>query len=132
MLRAGFGIIYFNTLETPIATGYSQSTTYNNYTTSAPLNSLSNPFPSGVSLPTGNSLGLATSLGRNVSFTDPNHVQPKSTQYSASVQQQFPGNVALQIACVGAQPTRLEVNRNINVLPQQYYDQGSAGVTFLL
>jgi hypothetical protein len=131
VLRAGFGIIYFNTLESPIATGYSQTTSYNNYTTSAPLNSLSNPFPSGVTLPTGNSLGLATSLGQNVTFVDPNHVQPKSTQYSASVQQQFPGNLVLQIAYVGARPTRLEVNHNINVLPQQYYDQGSAGVTFL-
>jgi hypothetical protein len=131
VLRAGFGIIYFNTLESPIATGFSQTTTYNNFTTSAPLNSLSNPFPSGVTLPTGNSLGLATSLGQNVTFVDPNHVQPKSTQYSASVQQQFPGNLVLQIAYVGARPTRLEVNHNINVLPHQYYDQGSAGVTFL-
>jgi hypothetical protein len=47
------------------------------------------------------------------------------------VQQQFPGNVALSIAYVGARPTRLEVNHNINVLPQQYYDQGSAEITYL-
>ena len=131
VVRAGFGIIYFNTLETPIGTGFSQTTSYTNTTNSAPLNLLNNPFPSGVVLPTGSSLGLSTALGQNVSFIDPNHVQPKSAQYSASVQQQFRGNVALQIAYVGARPTRLEVNHNINVLPQQYYNQGTTGVNFL-
>jgi hypothetical protein len=129
--RAGFGIIYFNTLETPIGTGFSQTTSYNNYTTSAPTNTLANPFPSGVAAPTGSSLGLATALGQSVTFIDPHHVQPKSAQYSASVQQQFPGTLALQIAYVGARPTRLEVNHNINVLPQSYYNQGSAEVTYL-
>ncbi len=125
VLRAGFGIIYFNTVEGPIGTGFSQSTSYTNTSSSAPTNTLSNPFPAGVVLPTGNSLGLATSLGQNVSFIDPHHVQPKSAQYTVSVQQQFPGNVALQIAYAGARPTRLEVNHNINVLPAQYYLGGT-------
>jgi hypothetical protein len=131
VFRGGFGIIYFNTLESPIGTGFSQTTSYNNFTTSAPLNSISNSFPTGVQLPTESSLGLATGLGQSVSYVDQGHVQPKSAQYSASVQQQFPGRVALQVAYVGSRPTRLEVNHNINVLPQQYYDQGAAQVTFL-
>lgn len=131
VVRAGFGVIYFNTLENPVGTGFTQSTSYNNYTSSAPLNTLANPFPNGVLLPTGSSLGLGTALGQSISFDDQNHVTPKSTQYSVSVQQQFPGNVALSISYVGTRPTRLEVNHNINVLPKQYYDQGAAGVTFL-
>ncbi len=131
VLRAGYGIIYFNTLESPITTGFSQTTSYNNYTTSAPLNTLSNPFPNGVVLPTGSSLGLSTAVGQNISFYDPNHVTPKSTQFSASVQQQFPGNIALQIAYIGSRPTQLEVNHNINELPQQYLNQGAAGAAFL-
>lgn len=129
--RAGFGIIYFNTLESPIGTGFSQSTSYNNYVTSAPVNPISTPFPAGVQLPTGSSLGLSTALGQSISFVDQQHVQPKSAQWSASVQQQLPGSVVLQVAYVGAQPTRLEVNHNINVLPKQYYDQGAAEVTYL-
>lgn len=94
-------------------------------------NQYDDPFPTGVTLPTGNSLGLGSALGQNISFSDPNHVQPRSTQHTLSVQQQFAGNLALQIAYVGARPTRLEVNHNINVLPAQYYDQGSAEVTYL-
>jgi hypothetical protein len=131
VVRAGFGIIYFNTLETPVGTGFSQGTSYSNYITSAPINSLSNPLPSGVLLPTGSSLGLSTALGQGVSFIDPHHVQPKSAQYSASIQQQLPGNFALQIAYMGTRPTRLEVNHNINVLPEQYYNQGASEVTYL-
>jgi hypothetical protein len=135
VFRAGYGIIYFNTLESPIGTGFSQTTSYNNYTgtntNTAPLNSLANPFPTGVLLPTGSSLGLATSLGSSISFLDPNHVQPKSTQYSASVQQELPGNVALEIAYAGARPDRLEVSHNINALPPQYWNQGGTGANFL-
>jgi hypothetical protein len=133
VVRAGFGIIYFNTLESPVGTGFTQSTSYNNYSSglSAPVNSISNPFPAGVLLPTGSSAGLSTAVGQSVSFVDPGHVQPKSAQYSASVQQQFAGNFALQVAYVGAKPTRLEVNHNINILPAQYYNQGVAGINFL-
>ena len=135
VVRAGFGIIYFNTTESPIGTGFSQTTSYNNFTTNTPINSLANPFPTGVLLPTGSSLGLGTSLGGNVSFYDPNHVQPKSTQWSASVQQQFPANWTMQLAYVGARPTRLEVNHNIDILPAKYYNcavsDPTCGLTFL-
>ncbi len=130
--RAGFGVIYLNTLETPYAQGFSATTSYVASTDGEhPINSISNPVPTGVVTPTGSSLGLSTQLGQNVTFIDPNHVQPKSTQYSASIQAQMPGNVVLQVAYLGARPTRLEVNHNINVLPGQYYNGGAAGVTYL-
>lgn len=131
VVRAGYGIIYFNTLESPIGTGFSQTTSYNNYTTNTPLNTLSNPYPTGVLLPTGSSLGLASAVGQSVSFYDPHHVQPKSTQYSVSVQQGFKGGLALQLAYVGARPTELEVNHNINIVPTQYWNQGGTGANFL-
>lgn len=131
VVRGGFGIIYFNTLESPVGTGFDQSTSYNNYTTNTPLNALSNPFPTGVLLPTGSSLGLSSALGQNISFYDPHHVLPKSTQFSASVQQGFGGGLSLQLAYIGARPTQLEVNHNINAVPAQYWNQGGAGANFL-
>lgn len=131
VVRAGYGIIYFNTLESPIGTGFSQGTSYNNYTTNTPINTLDNPFPTGVLLPTGSSLGLSSSVGQSVSFYDPHHVQPKSTQYSVSVQQGFGNGLALQLAYVGARPTQLEVNHNINIVPGQYWNQGGAGANYL-
>jgi hypothetical protein len=135
VVRAGFGVIYFNTLETPIGTGFSQTTSYTNYSGNnsniAPLNAIGNPFPSGVTPATGSSLGLSTALGQGVTFVDPHHVTPKSVQQSLSVQQEFGNALTLQVAYVGARPTRLEVNHNINLLPTQYYNLGGAEVNYL-
>jgi hypothetical protein len=135
IVRAGFGIMFFNTLETPYSSGYSQSTSYT-YAASAPsngtaINTMSNPFPAGVTLPSGNTLGLGTALGQSVNFNDQSHVQPRTADYTLNLQQQFAGNLALQIGYVGARPTRLDVSHNINFLPAQYYNQGSAEVTYL-
>ena len=135
VVRAGFGIMFFNTLETPFSSGFSQASSYtyaaNAAANGAAINSMTNPFPTGVTLPTGNTLGLGTALGQSVNFNDQRHVQPRTTDYTLNIQQQFPGNLVLQIGYVGARPTRLEVNHNINFLPAQYYNQGSAEVTYL-
>ena len=52
-------------------------------------------------------------------------------QYSVSVQTQLPANVVLQIAYVGNKASQLEINKSIDALPAQYYNQGAAGVTYL-
>lgn len=132
VVRGGFGIIFFNSLETPFSTGFSQSTSYNNYTSSAPLNSASDPFPTGVVLPTGNTLGLKTGLGQTISFNDQKHVTPRAAEYTLNIQQQLPYNISLQVGYVGSRATRLEVsNYNINALPTSYFNQGSAEVSYL-
>jgi hypothetical protein len=134
-VRAGFGIMFFNTLETPYSSGFSQSTSYtyaaNAAVNGASINTMTNPFPTGITEPTGNTLGLKTSLGQNVNFNDPRHVQPRTADYTLNLQQQFPGNVALQVSYVGARPTRLDVSHNINFLPARYYNKGSAEVAYL-
>ncbi len=46
VLRGGFGIIYFNTLESPLGQGFSSSTGYvATLDSTHPANSLTNPFP---------------------------------------------------------------------------------------
>jgi hypothetical protein len=132
-LRAGYGIIYLNTLYSPIGTGYTQSTSYQGQITgqSAPQTSISNPFPNGLVLPTGNGAGLSTSIGQSPSFVDPNHVPPRSAQYTLNVQQEFPGKWVLQVAYVGANPNHLEVSHNIDILPAQYWNQGAAGIAYV-
>jgi hypothetical protein len=133
VLRAGFGTIFLNTLYSPIGTGYTQSTSYQAYISgqSAPIGSISNPFPGGVQLPTGNGAGLLTALGQSPSFIDPNHVPPRSAQYTFNVQQQLPGKLSVQVNYVGSKATRLEVSHNLNLLPAQYYNQGVAGINYI-
>jgi hypothetical protein len=96
-----------------------------------PTNPLSNPYPAGAVLPTGSALGLSTSLGQSVSFIDPAHVQPRMTQFTLNVQQQLPDSLIVQVGYVGARPTHLEVNHNINLLPATYYNQGYSEVLAL-
>ena len=131
VIRAGYGLIYFNTFESPIGTGYTQTTSYNNYVTNTPVNAISSPYPAGAVLPTGNAAGLSTALGQNVSFVNPSHVQPRMTQFTLNVQQQLPDSLVVQVAYIGARPTHLEVNHNINILPATYYNQGAAEVGVL-
>lgn len=127
VFRAGYGVIYFNTLESPIGTGFNQTTTTSGTSSSSSLPQAfaNNPFPNGVALPTGSSAGLSTGIGTGVSFYDPDHVQPRSTQISASLQQQFAGNLSVQLAWIEARPSKLEVSQNLNALPQQYYYTGT-------
>ena len=118
--RGGFGLIYYNTQDSPSgqASGYSQTTSYVATTNSVlPSNSLSNPWPTGVILPTGNTLGLSTLLGQGVSYPDPNSVQPKIWQWSTSLQFQLPFRTALQLAYVGDKVSQLPINKQINNLP---------------
>jgi hypothetical protein len=132
VMRAGFGIIYFNTMDPPFSSGYSQSTSYTNTTDGAhPTNSMTNPFPNGVTLPSGSSLGLGTAIGQAINFYDPHRVLPRSAEYTLSVQHQFPGSLTLQIAYLGSRSTRLAVSHNINFLPAQYYNLGQSETTFL-
>ena len=53
------------------------------------------------------------------------------TQFTLNVQQQLPGSLVVQVAYVGARPTHLEVNHNINILPANLYNLGAAEVTYL-
>jgi hypothetical protein len=123
VLRGGFGIVYLNTLETPISTGYSASTSYVATTDNIhPANYLANPFPSGVVAPTGSTLGLATALGQSVTFNDPSHVQPRDVEWSVSTEYQLPWNTLVSLAYVGQKESREEVNKSINGLPIQYYN----------
>jgi hypothetical protein len=73
---------------------------------------------------------LTTQVGQSITFPDQNHTQPKIMQYSVSVQTQLPANMVLQIAYVGNKASQLEINKNIDVLPAQYFNQGSTGVTY--
>jgi hypothetical protein len=139
VLRAGYGIIYFNTIESPIGTGYSATSGNtsggtggsNESSTFQPVTTLSNPFPNGIVLPSGNSLGLSTGVGTNITFVDPHHVQPKAQQLAVNIQQALPGRLQVQIGYVNLRPSELEINQNINVLPQQYYSTSTDPTTNL-
>src|SRR5204862_6786697 len=61
-----------------------------------------NPFPSGLQAPLGSSLGLLTGVGGNVAFIDQTKGSPRVHQYSADVQRELPGAMAVTIGYIGA------------------------------
>ncbi len=127
VLRAGVGLIYYNTQDSPLSQGYSNSTSYVSTTNSVlPSNPLTNPWPTGVMLPTGNTLGLATQLGQGLTYPDPNAVQPKIWQWSTSMQFQLPYRATLQLAYVGDIVGQLPINKQIDDLPASFMGTAAA------
>lgn len=132
VMHTGAGLIYINAIEAANGPGYSASTSYTATTdTTHPFTSLANPFPGGVTQPTGSSLGLSTQLGQGINFIAPGHTNPKILQWTVSTQIELPANMVLQVAYAGNKTWSWGINNNINALPAKYYNQGAAGVTYL-
>src|SRR5207245_2061642 len=89
VLRGGTGIFVF-----PLNTGgvnqpgFSASTSVvpTNDSFLTPFATLANPFPDGIQRPTGASQGLATFLGKDITFFNPNVLNPYSFRWEMGVQ----------------------------------------------
>jgi hypothetical protein len=105
-----------------IQTGFSQDTqlvpTLNNGLTFDA--NLTNPFPEGITPPSGASLGAATFLGRGIRFYNPADAKPYTMQWSFNIQTMLPGQFLLETGYIGTKSLKLEFNRNLNALPNQY------------
>lgn len=97
-----------------------------------PSGILSNPFPNGLSLPAGNSQGLATGAGGVIDFADQNSQPGYVQQYSVDLQRELPGQNVVIIGYSASRSNRLSIGGtqdatvNINQLDPQYLTLGSA------
>jgi hypothetical protein len=73
-------------------------------------NILSNPYPSGIQQPPGNSLGPLTNLGRGFTFVNPDFVTPSVHQYSIGIQRELPWKVSLEASYVGSRSYDVQGN----------------------
>lgn len=122
VLRAGFALytVPLN-IDGSFQPGFSQITSY---TASADrgltfTSTLANPFPNGVVAPAGNSRGLSTFLGQNITFLPEQRRNPQTERYTASLQRQLPGGFVVEAAYVGSRSRDISVPVNINALPAQ-------------
>src|SRR5437870_925109 len=131
VIRGGFGIYMAPFIIDGVQqTGFSQSTsivpTLNNGLTFAPIcatcGNLFNPFPTGVVDPPGASLGLATFLGRGLTFIPPaDRINAMDQRWELSVQRQLPGNWLIEVAYIGNRGYDISTNTNIlDAIPRQY------------
>jgi len=103
--------------------GFSATTTQvvTNNTFLSPATSLSNPFPNGISQPTGSSLGLATFNGQTVSFFAPNIKDPYSLRWNIGVQHSITNDLLVEVDYMGNHGVHLPVAATqFNVIPRQF------------
>jgi hypothetical protein len=132
VVRGGFGVFYH-----PAPTFINNSLGYSAVTTSnpaladgvTPQFNLSNPFPSGLTQPTGSSLGLLQNAGLAISAPLRKQAVSYSEQWSADVQRQLPMNLVLTVGYVGNRGLHLLAPQNYNQLPDSYLSQGSQLLT---
>jgi trimeric autotransporter adhesin len=137
VLRGGYGIYQAPWNYQPVGSanygqvGYSQNT-FMVQDPFRPTATLTNPFPSGVNRPRGNSLGALESVGSNIDFIDQNKKAPYVQQYSFDINRELPGNMAVGFEYNGATGRQLGLGGsndgviNINQLDPRHLSLGAA------
>lgn len=113
---AGFGISGFQTNTTMV-------TSLDGVT---PFNTLSDPYPDGLNVPTGSSLGPATLLGQPVTFFNRGNRMPYSGQWNLNIQRELAGSVVLEVGYMGTRGNRLSNSMEYNQLPTSALALGDA------
>jgi hypothetical protein len=142
VVRGGYGLFwaphqYAGIGSTGLATrGYTTQTdlvaTTNGGLTPTPGFDLTNPFPNGITQPTGNAGGILTGAGGSVQFNDQFRKSAYVHQYSFDIQRELPGKVVAGISYIGATSRHLglggndNATLNINQLDPRYQALGSA------
>jgi hypothetical protein len=130
VLRGGYGI-FFGFLGQRrgdvVQSGFSQGTplsvTLNNGLTF--VETLSNPFSTGVLQPVGAALGPRSFLGQGFTFFNSKPKSPYMQRWEVNIQRELPGGFVVEAAYVGNRGTHIEFTRNINALPIQYLSTSS-------
>ncbi len=132
-LRAGFGEMFIQDEANDHQNGFQTVTNFNNSLNNGATPSLNNPCVPGIAgcgpatpgstladpyattvKPLGSALGLATTPGSSINFTDPNFQVPSLWQYSVSLEQQLTSRDVLDISYSGLKGYNLEGSDNIN------------------
>ncbi|MDX1982379.1 MAG: TonB-dependent receptor, partial [Bryobacteraceae bacterium] len=128
VLRGGYALSYIPVVGSVLSTGYSNDTPWVSSTDGGltVTNRLSNPFPSGLLPPVGNSLGLSTLLGQAVTFIEPADKYPRFHNWQFNIQRELPSSSLIEIAYVGSRGVGLIANtEQLNQLDPQYFALGA-------
>lgn len=133
-LRGGYGIFYLPlSLEAPSAQSVNFSTTLTQTSSTTQVGPstvfLTNPFPAGLSRPTGTALGARTRLGDSVIVVEPRRRTAYNQQWNLVIQRELARNLVLDVGYVGSRGVRLPIQGlNLNQLPPFYLDIARASV----
>jgi trimeric autotransporter adhesin len=107
-IRGGYGIFWAPQVFTFSVTGLG-ALGFSSVTTVASGATLSNPFPNGLTQPSGSSRGLLTNVGTVVDFVDSDRQAPYVQQYSLDIQREMSGGITTTLSYVGSRGTGLNL-----------------------
>ncbi|SDF06044.1 carboxypeptidase regulatory-like domain-containing protein [Terriglobus roseus] len=128
VVRGGFGIFHAPPVDLANSSiGYAAVTTSNPTLADGvtPQFNLTNPFPNGLTQPSGNSLGLNTNLGQNITGSERQQHISYYEQWSLDVQRQLPGNLVLTAGYAANNGLHLYQPVNFNQLSDSNLSLGS-------
>lgn len=139
-IRAGYGIFYTvsrATIKGHTGAGFSTDSTpewsrdggLTRYATPE------NPYPNGLNVPTGNTLGAATFLGLGAGTETRPNQSPQYQQWNLSIQRALPGNSVLQVNYTGGKGTHLYFGggtENQDRMDPSYWGQGRTALNGLV
>ncbi len=128
VLRGGWGIYTAFAIELGGNTTWTQSTQFQSSldggNTPSGFFNTGVPYPNGVVLPVGNSLGLLSGIGNGQSFDQRDRKIPSVQQYSFGIQRELPGRFTLDVSYIGSRTRDLRVGTQINHLTPEQIAQG--------
>jgi hypothetical protein len=140
VVRGGYGISYLPaevTADSPAASPLNTGNT--NFTNSpgvATQNTVANPFPNPINLPSGrNPAVLQSVLGQGIAARIPDQKYGSAQQWNFGVERALDSKSTLSVAYAGAKGTHLTISSsytgtglNLNQIPDMYLPGGSAGI----
>ncbi len=142
VLRGGYGLFWapfqyaFPSENNLGARGFTQTTDFVASTdgglTPCATCSFANPYPNGISQPSGSANGILTGAGGSINFNDQFRKSPYVHQFSLDFQRELGKDVVVGIGYIGARTERIGVGGNdsgtvnINQLDPQFQALGSA------
>lgn len=141
VMRAGFGIFHRTATQLNQNDGYNQRTYYvasldggispSGGTEAKGPYSLENPFPDGITAPSGSSLGYLTNAGRPVMYDGRQRPIPRTYQYSFGLQRELPWNILVEASYVGSQTVHDAMAVDWDNVNLQDFTKGTADPSFL-
>ena len=131
VFRGGYGLFYQPIVysgSSSLAPGYVLTNTIASQS-GVPSVTLSNPFPTLGTTPTGNALGLSTSIGSSLTVIDQNRKAPFYQSYSADVERELPYGFAVKVGYVGGHARNQSNNVNVNQLADNNYSLGQTALS---
>ncbi len=125
VVRGGFGV-FFGFLGQRrgdiVQSGFSTNTPLNVTTNNGLtfIETLSNPFQTGLRAIPGASQGIQTFIGQSITFFNPKPLSPYMQRWQLGFQRELGGGFIAEASYVGNRGTHIEFNRNINATPLQY------------